>query len=196
MKKVIILCLIIISLFVFCSCTPSLTLEEEYELLISDKTPIDPFQVTFVYDITKLEKVIGFSDYVFVGKVTGYLGTINDTPSGIPETLYSVSVLENIKGNLITNKNIELLKDGGLSENRKRKSMLVGDTMPKIGDYYIFLVFASKDGEIKATHGKTVNKIENIRDFYEDDEYKKVLQAYENEEVFDRVRYKSIYEQG
>jgi hypothetical protein len=196
MKKVIILCLIIISLFVFCSCTPNLTLEEEYDLLVSDVTPIVHVTVSYIYDTTKLENVIGYSDYVFVGKVTGYNGTINGTPSGEPVTKYSVKVVENIKGNLITDKDIELRKVGGLSEDRKSKLIRQDDLLPRIGDYYVFSVFAINTGEISATSGKANIKIENPQNFHEDAEYKKVIEAYENEVVFDRDRDKSIYEQG
>jgi hypothetical protein len=199
MKKVIILCLIIISLFVFCSCTPNLTLEEEYELLISEKTPIVRISVIYAFDVDKLEILVGFADYVFVGKVTGFKGTINDAsaplglPAGMPDTKYSVEVVENIKGNLVTD--IEILKRGGLSENRKSKEIYPDDIMPQIGEHYIFVVAARNDGELYAS-GKNSNiKIENPQNFHEDAEYKKVIEAYENEVVFDRDRNKSIYEQ-
>lgn len=194
-KNILTICLIIIYLFIFCSCTSSLTTEEEYDLLVSNELPIDTIYATFVYENDKLINVIGFSDYVFLGKVKEYKETITDTPSKIPETVYVVKVIENIKGNLTTDNNIEVIKSGGLSEDYKTKVIFEDDLLPEINCNYIFLVCASEDGKTSATGANTTMKIENTDNYTKDSEYLKCIEAYENQVIYDRVRYKSIYEQ-
>ena len=195
MKKILILCLLVIIIFVFCSCTKSYSKEEEYDLLVSNKLPIDTIYAYFVYDDSKLENIIGFFDYVFIGKIKDYKDTITDTPSGIPNTIYVLEVILNIKGTLLMNEDIELIKGGGLSEDYKRKYIYDDDILPKKDNYYIFLARASAEGDLYANGGSTTIKIENTENYYEDEEYIKCLEAYENENVYDRERYKSKYEQ-
>lgn len=193
-KTILVLCLIIINLFVICSCTKNLTAKEQYELLISNDTPVDTLQVTYCYENDKLENVVGYSDYVFVGIVKNYIGTINDTPSEIPQTIYSVEIIKNIKGNLFGS-DINLIKCGGLAEDYKSKIIYEDDIIPEINQCYIFFVFASNNGEICAGGLNSNIKIENAEKYFEDANYIRTIDAYENQVVYDRTRYKSKYDQ-
>lgn len=182
-KGIICLCFILIVLFAFCSCTPNLTLEEEYNLLFSDKLKVEWISALRMIDINNLNVMVGYSDCVFVGKVKGYLGTINDTSYGrMPQTKYSVEVVEKIKGNLVLNSDVELLKAGGLAKNRRSKILYTDDSvLPEIGNYYAFLVRFYENGEVWAYGANTHIEIENTENLHEDAEYKRVVDAYANE---------------
>lgn len=193
-KKILIACLLIIVLFSLYSCS-NLTIEEEYELLISNKLPVDSVMATFIYDISSLENVVGYADYVFVGKVKEYKQTNTDTLSEIPETIYSVEVVENIKGNLSINNNIDLIKSGGLTKDYKHKVIFNKDILPKVNELYIFSTFALENKEIKAEGENSTIKLENSEDYKNDTKYLNFIEAYQNQIVFDRQRYKSKYEQ-
>lgn len=193
-KKSLIMCIILICLFAFCSCTPNLTLAEEYELLVSDDTPTDPVFSSYTIDVKKLEEVVGSADNVFIAIVKEYKGTIN-VSVGTPATIFVVEVIENIKGNLIKKIDIELTKSGGLTKKRKSKAIYIGDIMPKVNEYYVFSIFVQLDGKILSTGPNSSIKIENYQNLHEDPKYKEFVEAYENEVVFDRERRESIYEQ-
>ena len=112
--------------------------------------------VDWVYDVNDKRKVAGASDYVFVAEVkkvegTGYTNVkyydgfnYDDNPF----TRYEIRVLENIKGELITDKDIPLTKHDGVHFFGKRVSALEGDMLPDEGECYIFLCNADEDGEL------------------------------------------------
>jgi hypothetical protein len=194
MKKITILALILTSMLLLCSCTVDLTSAEEYDLLVSNELPISIVYPFCVFDINVIENVIGYSDYVFVGKVVGYKQTTIDA-SGMPNTTYFVEVIENIKGSLTAEEEIELIKSGGLDENYKSIVLYESDIMPKINEYYVFSVYGLQSGGIKAEGLNTTIKIENTENYKIDEEYLRFVEAYENEVVYERTRYKSKYEQ-
>lgn len=90
--------------------------------------PISTIHFTWIVDINDPEKVVGINDYVFVATINSYDNTNYEiqevTENGenisIPYTNYSITVLENIKGNLKTNEHIPLQKYGGIREDGKK----------------------------------------------------------------------------
>lgn len=114
------------------------------------------FSGSYAFDIFKLEKFIGFVDYVFVGRVDKLVGTSyrdviymdNGRISAIPYTNYMVTVVRNIKGKLQTGKSIPLAKHGGVSYDNKSLVIGNGDSLPQEGGYYIFSGYADKNGEL------------------------------------------------
>lgn len=122
--------------------------------------PISRIQGTFVINVDDQRELAAFADYVFVGEVLkneGYEyrnpvamedGNGNEIMRGSPYTNYTVKVLENIKGNLIMDKGIPIVKEGGLSEDGSCYEMFEDDELPVEKEIYIFYAYAQKDGSL------------------------------------------------
>jgi hypothetical protein len=192
MKKIGILLSLILVLLT--ACTPKLSKEEEYDLLISNEIAVDTVYATYVFDNYHLENVIGYNDYVFIGKVSEYKETITNTPSGMPKTIYSVRVIENIKGNLIIDNDIEIYKGGGLSEDYKWKVMYEDDFFPEEEKYYIFFAYAIEDNNTYINGRNSNIFLPSGENYTRDDDYISCINAYENQIAFDRERYMSKYD--
>ena len=112
--------------------------------------------VEWVYDIGDKNKVLGFNDYVFVGEVKKVVGTGYsdvDFSDGLrmfsqPYTQYEIRVIENLKGKLVTDRDIPLTKHDGAYLFGKRVSMMDGDNLPDVGECYIFICNADENGEL------------------------------------------------
>ena len=65
-----------------------------------------------------------------------------------PMTECKVTVIKNIKGNLIEGISFSLYKSGGLSKNPRYIAMEQGDLIPESGKYYIFIGLAHADGTL------------------------------------------------
>lgn len=170
--------------------------------------PISEIRGTFAIDYDNLNAVVGDADYVFVGKVVTEEGTIykdsvmiedkdgKDVEISSPYTNYTVSVIENIKGNLTTETPINIQKFGGLSKDKSEYFIYEGDELPIVDDTYIFYVYAQPDGSLLASGpvSNTPINTKRTRDLSSDDEYQDVLEAVENQELTQRKRFKSSYE--
>jgi len=183
--------------------------------------PIVSVEASFVYDTEDIRERVGISDYIFVGKIISYDGvryentvTIEDSNGkpvevGSPYTDYTVQVLENMKGSLITDEPIKIVKEGGVSQAQDSVYVFENDEMPVTGNTYIFLGYAQQDGTILIS-GPYSNVLieeyeimkenssnsENISDIGDDIEiYQSYLGAVENEVIpVERERYQSIYD--
>lgn len=92
---------------------------------------------------------IGFSDYVFVGKVIKENGRfITDYDS--PRTLYQISVIENLKGNL--QEDIEVIYPGGYMKDGtlilSRGDHIIDESLLDINETYIFVGIGQSRGGI------------------------------------------------
>lgn len=116
----------------------------------------DGIIVDWVYNPNDLKQLTGFADYVFVAEVTEVIGT---GYTGVemysafrydsyPFTRYKIRVLENIKGELITNKDIPLTKHDGVYFFGEKVSLYQEDMLPDVGECYIFLCNCDEDGEL------------------------------------------------
>ena len=112
--------------------------------------------VDWAFDVSDINKVVGFHDYVFVGEVKKVVGTGYtdvDFSDGLrmfsqPYTQYEIRVLENLKGELVTDRDIPLTKHDGAYFFGKRVSMMDGDSLPDVGECYIFICIADENGEL------------------------------------------------
>ena len=175
-------------------------------------------QYNHAIDIENKSELSGFVDYIFIGKIEEKTGSITEsefrmeTITGyeyveIPATKYSVSVLENIKGELRTDGAIEILKSGGLTDDGKYLFLEDGDFILKTGDICIFFATVREDGtlyiqgkefnlkldEVAYNQTYTKNNISKMEDLLEEIQkseiYQEIRKSYENEIVFERERF-------
>ena len=169
----------------------------------------------FAINYNDLKQVVGSADYVFVGTVESDEGTVyknyvtmetengGTKEVGTPYSNYMVTVIENIKGNLITDKPIPVQKSGGLSEDGTTIYLYEGDELPREGATYIFFAYAQQDGSLLISG--PVSNIHLIRkciemeakavdNFKELPDYHEILEAYENQVEEERIRFKSAYD--
>lgn len=97
--------------------------------------------VSLINDYSDVNVLVSATSYVFVGRVEEYLKT-SSSDSG-SSTYYGVRVLQNIKGELITDRNITLRKCGGLLKNSDVFMVYSGDILPKVGGTYIFSTYVN-----------------------------------------------------
>lgn len=98
------------------------------------------------------ENAVAYSDYVFIAKINKILRTeyrnpveiISDTGPNIiqkdPYTVYEISVIENLKGELVVDRPIEFVQYGGINEDGETYTLLKDSSLLNIGDYYLLLV--------------------------------------------------------
>lgn len=175
-------------------------------------------QYNHVIDIKNKSELSGFVDYIFIGEIEEKTGSIAEsefrieTITGyehieIPATKYSVSVLENIKGELRTDGAIEIFKSGGLTDDGKYLFLEDGDFILKTGDICIFFATVREDGtlyiqgkefnlkldEVAYNQTYTKNNISKMEDLLEEikksEIYQEIRKSYENEIVFERERF-------
>ena len=164
-------------LLLFCGCSKKLEVDEIAKLLGTDKLPCDYYYASFIIDETNLVDVTTYVDYVFVGKVTGYDKTEYDEDGERPKTDYKVEVEDNIKGELIKNQEIVLVKSGGITEDHKKFNLCYGDILPKIGERYVFCAYVMEYiNELYCFGPNTVCKVEKT-DLMEDAAYLRYTEA-------------------
>ena len=179
-------------------------------MLLNGDTGEIPTEYIYIYiyiygiytiDVYNPYELVGDTQYVFVATIEEAHMEYRD-PVGkenefgikvtltVPYTSYTVKILENIKGELIIDKPIPLLKRGGITEDRKAYFIFEDDFLPKVGETVIFLAYASRDGSLLVSGPNSTHKIgtatlNNSSDFIkaikESPEYKKILHAYENQ---------------
>ncbi len=145
--------------------------------------PVYNDHAIYALDTSTPGKAYGASRYVFIAKVNSILKTEYINPveieTGIsknktvydPVTVYSISVIENLKGELITSEAIELKQYGGISKDKKSYSFVEGGSLLNVNEYYMFLTGAEENGGIlEATNperiislGTDLELIQNIK---------------------------------
>ena len=159
-KKITSCCLVIVTVLTFVFL--SVTKKTKGENIDWSQIKIDFIQTSSpIFDLNNKAEYVGFSDYVFVGKVekVTYGGKYSNNiyyPKGsfcpddavIPFTEYEVTVLKNIKGQLKTDQMITVKKHAGINVDTNVFSVLKGDVMPIENEEYIFLTRATKNGEL------------------------------------------------
>lgn len=195
-SKIFLMALMLVAAIGLClsGCSSSkLSKEEISQLIGSDGYPIETIGGTYSIDVTDLQQVVGDSDYVIVAEVKDYVDT-SYSVTGLPLTEYSIKVVENIKGNLDMTTEISLIKEGGINEKQSAFIVYEDDFLPQIGKTYIFCLYGQSSGAIRACGKNYTLKIENSSDYKTEQNYLDILDAYENEIVSERTRYKSAYE--
>lgn len=179
-------------------------------LIYQQNIPISQIQASFMFNVYDPREVVGMADYVFIGYVNSKDGVeyiAPDTNAGWPLTIYSVTVVENIKGELTTTEPIQLYKDGGLAKDKSCICLYDGDTLPVNGGLYLFSAAAGTTGTLTCSGPNSSiplsDEAVSRRAFSPDavelsDSALETVEIYrtalENEIIFNRDRYLSIYD--
>ena len=150
------------------------------------KTKVSKVEIDYVYNTDDPYEVTNYHKYVFVGRVESYKKTKYSSVFNISsgKTVYSVKVLENIKGELDTKGEIILEKSGGLIRWSDTFLVYKHDVLPAVGGTYLF-VASVYDGELKCTSPGTVVKLESDTNYSDDEMYKKYVEACKNPKEYD-----------
>lgn len=143
----------------------------------------------------ELDKIYGFCDHVVVVKIESEGGTTyknvtdmgNGKKFGIPYTSYKVKVVKNLKGELPTNKNIDVKKAGGLSYDKDKYFVDEDDQLPEEGKYYVMAFCVQSDGSLLSSGSSTTLPIK--RTLFSFDGIEKYQDACDNSVTYYRERY-------
>ena len=175
--------------------------------------PINYMLVSYAYSFATPEEAIGTVDYAFVAKINSIKRTDYRNPVSIetvadgsltktlydPYTIYDVTVIENIKGELTKTNNIELEQKGGLEKNEKSYIFPSEMGLLNFGEYYIILANASvSDGTLGIDHPNMVVPLGNINNEQEINKIKETsslnnIQSINNEKAeYSNTEYDSL----
>ncbi|MCK2001011.1 cell surface protein [[Brevibacterium] frigoritolerans] len=129
---------------------------------------------TFAVDVDNRNETVGDADYVFIGRVDEDVDTLYKDPVTIetsdgakevstPYTNYQVTVLQNIKGDLVTDTFIPIQKAGGINEDGSSVFLYEDDTLPEEGKSYVFLAYAQDDGSLLVSGPNSNDYVEGIK---------------------------------
>lgn len=173
--------------------------KKESSTFATSSVPISRIQGTFVIDVDNPLEVIGSADYYFVAYVNSVDGT--EYKSDFPYTNYTITVIENIKGDLITEKSITIQKDGGLTSDGKWIQLYEDDELMEAGQYYAITAHSrSDDGSLlisgpnsnKKVEASEIKKAPNERFLLEKENYSKEIPM----KRFKRTRSLSKYDRS
>jgi len=197
-KSMIILA--VISLMVLVGCSTN-------EIKADKDIPIKRMHGTFVIDPNNVNEVVGNADFIFVAYINKEKETVYKNPVQMetengskevstPYTNYSITVIDNIKGNLKKNNEIMIQKYGGLNKEKTEYFVFENDELLSIDKYYIISAYAQPDGSLLIAGPNSNLKLDyaNKSDIMSSSEYKKYKDAVKNEVKTNRKRFKSIYE--
>ena len=149
----------------------------------------------YVIDMDDPTQVIGLGDYVFVAKVNELLRT--EYRSDTPYSVYSITVIDNLKGKLKKNTPIEFEKFGGITEDRKNIILRQEDSLLDEDAYYLIIASSEEDGRLAQGGPTAAIKLEgnSKSEINSSDEYKAYKKYCKEEKKFDRERFKCKYEE-
>ncbi|MCQ2011314.1 hypothetical protein NOM01_15145 [Sporolactobacillus sp. STSJ-5] len=212
MKKYNYAILLLIFILVLTGCSDKYTFKDGRSF------PVKRVEGSFIINPDNERALVGYADYVFVGYVNQLLDTDFKNPVETetkdggtktvadPFTNYKVTVIQNLKGDLITNQEIPIVKEGGLTQDKKTVQLYENDTLPVEGNYYIFIGYAQPDGSLLISgpnSNKELTKINGlpsvktsslINKVKADDQVLKIKKAVDNQITKDRKRFTSKYE--
>lgn len=166
-------------------------------LSLANELPIENVAACFVYDIFDPKAAAGFNDYVFLAKVEKELRTEYPTDTEMPRTVYSITVLQNIKGTLKTNAPIELYKQGGVNKIKTSISIFEDDEFLECGRYYIIGAVGQSDGSLLQSIGSLQELNASTEKQAMSDPTIELYKTYVKEEIpFERDRFISKYDEN
>lgn len=155
--------------------------------------PVEYISASYMTDTSTPEKAIGVSDYTFVAKINKIIRTEYKNPVTVerdsnkneevymPYTVYSIRVIKNIKGNLVTDEDIEFYQYGGISKNKDYYTFLEGSSYLKEGGTYVIMAGLFENNNIEASSPNFLIPVSDEK--MEDLTIQKYIEASKNEVV-------------
>lgn len=135
--------------------------------------------MSFDYNPDDINQLVYSQQYVFVGRVEEYIGAkYTGEHREDVKSIYSVKVLENLKGELITSDNIMLETMGGLVKDTDMFVVYEEFALPAVGETYVFSAF-NCEGDLLC-HSAYVGS-----DYKNGNVYKEFVDACDNPMTFD-----------
>lgn len=137
------------------------------------KPVISTLEGSYTIDVHSYPALAGNADYVIIGKVVDELEVNYKWPvmienedgsereDTVPYTDYSVEVIENLKGELTQEEPITITKEGGVTKDGEFYILHNDDTLPAVGNEYVFYVYAQEDGSNLVSGPNSSIPIEN-----------------------------------
>lgn len=141
--------------------------------------PRNDILIDYLLNLADTEIAADVHPYIFIGKVNTMLRTEYRDPTKIellpfgfptktiyhPYTIYDITVVQNLKGELATNTNITIEQKGGVDKNKKSVSFPGNSDFLKENCYYIFLATASSDtNELYLSSGFNIVELGTLSD--------------------------------
>lgn len=173
--RILVIILITVSLIAFFNTEESI---ENYYEKFAD-LPRHNMEYSYALDISNPERAVDFYPYVFIAKVNKVIKTeyrnpmeVELTPDGSktkviyePYTIYDITVIENLKGEIIENSNITIEQVGGVSKDQDYTMFPTNMGFLKENYYYILLAYASVNtGELRLESPYTVIELGTLSD--------------------------------
>lgn len=136
-------------------------------------------RMQLVYNPNDINQLVYSQQYVFVGRVEEYIGAkyTGEHRENV-KSIYSVKVLENLKGELITSDNIMLETMGGLVKDTDMFVVYEDFALPAVGETYVFSAY-NDEGDLLC-HSAYVGS-----DYKNGNVYKEFVDACDNPMTFD-----------
>lgn len=160
--------------------------------------PIYRTSATYLHDTSTPENAIGDAVYAFIAKIDGINRTEYRNPVQIevdvaglksktvyePYTIYEITVIENLKANLVLNQSIELEQMGGIGENKEAYYFPEGTNLLNIGEYYIIIAYAPfENGNIQINRASSYVLLGNINEEAKIQNIKNICQASSTDKI-------------
>lgn len=182
-RKVIYIVISVILLLIMASTITILILRNYYSNM--DRI----ISINYAYDNSTPEKAIGCANYTFVAKINSVVKTKYEDGTllykGNPTTIYNVTVIENIKGELVTTKDVEV-EVFGVTVEKDRTYTIVQGGIEKlnIGSYYILLPYVGVEkGALGLIDSKDAVRLGDLEDEGTKNMISKYKKAYINQIV-------------
>lgn len=117
-----------------------------YNTTVQAEPTVSIMEVSHVVDVSDDRQLVGVVDNVFIGKVVAEKG--NKKLDNMPETQFTVEVLDNIKGDL--SGTVVVNQQGGYEDKEKKHKVIAeGDSFLEAGKTYLF---ATKVNDVEGWH--------------------------------------------
>lgn len=216
MKRKIMILILVVMICIFLSVLVAviMNVNEKYNnenmSITYNGLPVNKVCLLWTYSTSTPEMAVGAHQYVFVAKVNKILRTEYKNPVELktgflkkeiitdPYTVYSISVIKNIKGELITSEELEYRQFGGISEDGDSYTFTDGVTLLDENEYYILMADTSEKDEYTLIGSKPNTRIElgNEEEFElnENEIIEKYVEAYKNQYKYDIDNIMSKYD--
>lgn len=164
---------------------------------------VNTVSCSYDIDVTDPTEIIGDADYYFVAEVKSIDGYDYRDPIEVenedgtvsifydPYTKYTIEIIQNIKGNLVKNQEVNIEKFGGLSYDGKCYEIPEGDNFLEEGQKYLLAAYVQSDGTLLVSGENSSVKLTGTA-FSKAAQIRKYNWYYKNQKMFDRKRYKIV----